>query len=363
MTGPAFGNQDDTRGFYVPQKAYEFTAFNTINRVVVFGEYGKGGTGTKEREGAGGLSASGEAGFASAFEAVQAAADRYERLFSHTDPNSALSHFNRLGGRPEDLDPELGELIDLALAYSTATEGLFDPTVCNEFEAVQEKGSDRVPQCARGLKTPSFERNSAGWAYPLITSLGGIAKGYIADALCDLLKQHGVAHGFVNLGGNVKVFGGKPMSGATSPDGKLPGSAFFANEGEDGVQPFTVGLRVPKKFSFGEDSFATVQLAEGAVVTSGIYERGTRAPDGTWQHHIIDPRTGRPAETDLVSASVICESALEADALATALIVMGLERAREFIEHVSSCEAVFVTNDGTVVATSNMGSKVPLTLL
>ncbi len=332
MTGPALGNQDETRGFYVPHKAFEFTAFNTINTVVVYGEEAaglEGGKAAEENAGRGFLAVQ------TIIDAVQAAASHYERLFSHTDPNSALSRFNRMGGKPEDLDHELGELIDLALAYSTATEGAFDPAY----------------DCSKAS------------AFLPITSLGGIAKGYIADALCDLLKRHGVEHGFVNLGGNVKVFGGKPTTGAASPDGRAPESTLSAKGSKVGVQPFTIGLRVPKKFSFGEDSFATVQLTEGAVVTSGIYERGTRAADGTWHHHIIDPRTGRSAETDLVSASVISASALEADAIATALIVMGLKRAQEFIEDTPDCEAVFVTNDGTVVASSNMGSKVPFTLL
>ncbi len=302
---------NDERVPYVPQKAYEFTAFNTINTLIIF---------DKEDKGAGILVAP------TAFEAVHAAAERYEQLFSHTDPNSALSQFNREGGKPEDIDPELGELINFALAYSTATDGLFNP--CYE--------TDKEPGVLFGE-----EPREAGLQ---ITSLGGIAKGYIADALCELLKQHGVEHAIVNLGGNVKVLGGKPTA-------------------KNAAQPFTIGLRVPKKFALREDSFATVQLSEGAVVTSGIYERGTRAPDGTWLHHIIDPRTGRPAETDLVSASVICDSALEADAYATALIVMGLDRAREFIEQTPDCEAVFVTSAGTVVTTSNIGSKVPFALL
>ena len=324
MTGPALENQVDTRGFYVPQKAYEFVAFNTINTVIVFGE--------------------GE--FTDVFEAVQAEAERYEHLFSHTDPHSELSRFNRSGCRAEDVDPELIELIDLALAYSTASGGLFDPAFAwhegdkgkeDNKEAEGEKETDAFS----AYDEASGEVRESGLR---ITSLGGIAKGYIADELCNLLKQYGVEHAIVNLGGNVKVFGGKPAA-------------------KGSVQPFSIGLRVPKKYSFGEDSFATVQLSDGAVVTSGIYERGTRAPDGTWLHHIVDPRTGRSAETDLVSASVISESALEADAFATALIVMGLERAQEFIEQVPSCEAVFVATDGQVHATSGMGSKVPFTLL
>lgn len=320
----------DTRGPYVPQKAFEFTAFNTINTVVVYGEDD----------------------FSPAFEAMQVTADHYERLFSHTNPNSALSRFNRLGGQPESIDSELAELIDLALAYSTETDGLFDPA----FDDMQDKGN-------KDAKRP-------GEGAPLISSLGGIAKGYIADALCNLLKQHGVKHAIVNLGGNVKVFGGKPMASAPSFVVSAPGATGIietVKESSDGtttsysevVQPFTIGLRVPKKYSFGEDFFATVQISEGSVVTSGIYERGTHASDGTWQHHIIDPRTGMSADTDLVSASVISDSSVEADAYATALIVMGLERAREFIEQVPRCEAVFVATDGQVHVSSGMGTKVP----
>ena len=346
MVGPGFDRVGDERGPYVPQKAYEFTAFNTINRVIVYGDGSKGEGNPSDRS---------DGDLASAFEAVHAAASRYEQLFSHTSPGSALAQFNRLGGKPEDVNPELGELIDLALAYSTATDGLFDPTVCNALDVGQKKELNHFSLYAKGQKAPSFERNDRSGVYPIITSLGGIAKGYIADALCELLKQHSIEHAIVNLGGNVKVFGGKPVAGAVNPSAKPAAKT--------PVQPFTIGLRVPKKYSLGEDSFATVQLTEGAVVTSGIYERGTRAPDGTWHHHIIDPRTGRSAETDLVSASVISESALEADALATALIVMGLERACEFIEEVPGCEAVFVTTSGEVVTTSLIGSKFPFTLL
>ena len=340
MTSPVLENRDGARGFRAPQKAFEFTAFNTINTVVIYDKPDKGACAVPGERGLSGERDKG-AGVLPAFEAVQAAAKHYEQLFSHADHNSALSRFNRLGGKPEDIDYELAELIEAALAYRTATDGLFDPTVkpskgAEALSGERDQGAEALPE--------ALSHQEPEGANLQIASLGGIAKGYIADALCELLKRHGVEHAIVNLGGNVKVFGGKP-------------------DGRGNTIPFTVGLRVPKKNVLREESFATVQLADGAVVTSGTYERGTRAPDGTWMHHIIDPRTGEPAETDLVSASVICDSALEADALATALIVMGLGRARKFIEQIPACEAVFVAADGSVVTTSNIGGKVPFALL
>ena len=279
--------QNEERPTYEPVQVYSFDAFNTSNVVHVYGDEDA----------------------AEVFDAMHAEAERYEMLFSHTDPRSALSQFNRLGGNLEDIDPELAELIDLALAYSTATDGLFDPTCCGE-----------------GIV------------------LGGIAKGYIADALCDLLKQYGIKHGFVNLGGNVKVFGGKPGSG----DKASP-------------RPFIIGLRVPQQYTLPGNAFAHVQLTDGAVVTSGIYERGIRLEDGSFSHHILDPRTGMPAETDIVSTSLISETALDGDGYTTALIVMGLERALDFVEALPGCEAVFVARDKTIHATSGIGSSIPFT--
>ena len=110
------------------------------------------------------------------------------------------------------------------------------------------------------------------------------------------------------------------------------------------------------------DSFAVLALRDGSAVTSGIYERAFEQ-DGKLYHHILDPRTGFPAETDLLSATVVAQSSLDADGYTTALIIMGADRALAFAEQHPALEAVLVTTEGDVLATSGIGDRVPFELL
>lgn len=302
-----------------------FFAFNTINTVQVC-------SATDARD---------------AFAAVQEKARFFERLFSHTLPESSLVRLNAAGGVPVEVEPELAELVCQALRYCEATDGLFDITLGPVVELWSMGQVPARPGLEAALTHVDWRKvHVEGNTVQLEDSaaqlvLGGIAKGYIADALVALLQRHGAEHGLVNLGGNVKVFGGKP----------------------NGV-PWSVGLRVPRASSEVEEAaFAAVELADGSVVTSGIYERGVHAEDGTFYHHILDPRTGMPAETDLVSASLISETSLDGDGYTTALIVMGLQRAFAFVEALPGCEAVFVDANGHVYTTSGVGTTVPFRLL
>ena len=103
-------------------------------------------------------------------------------------------------------------------------------------------------------------------------------------------------------------------------------------------------------------------LRDGSAVTSGIYERAFEQ-DGKLYHHILDPRTGFPAETDLLSATVVAQSSLDADGYTTALIMMGADRALAFAEQHPALEAVLVTTEGDVLATSGIGDRVLFELL
>lgn len=281
---------------------------------------------------------------------------RYEKLFSHTLNESELVRVNNAAGTPVEVSPELADLVRTALHYCEATDGLFDISagglvdLWNSPETKQllitgeEPSADSLNHALAHVNYQGIwvSKNTIQLEDPATKLvLGGIAKGYIADKLCAFMQDRGVEHGFVNLGGNVKVFGGK-----------------LNEEGE--AVPYLVGLRVPRPSYAGEEAaFAAVQLESGAVVTSGIYERGVAAADGSFYHHILDPRTGAPAQTDLVSASLISEGALDGDGYTTALIIMGLERARAFVEALPGCEAVFVSQDNTIHVTSGMGSSVP----
>jgi thiamine biosynthesis lipoprotein len=133
--------------------------------------------------------------------------------------------------------------------------------------------------------------------------LGGIAKGYVSDVVLDELAAAGVESAYVNLGGNVKVVGSKP-------DGS----------------PWRVGVRDPEASADQETSVARVELTGGSVVTSGLYERQFEQ-DGRRYWHILDPRTGYPVESDLVSASIVSERSIDGDGYTKPLFMMGAERA------------------------------------
>lgn len=157
----------------------------------------------------------------------------------------------------------------------------------------------------------------------MMIDLGGIGKGYAADLVASFLRSCGVERCIVNLGGNVYVIGEKE-----------PG------------KPWTVALQDPDTERGGY--YATVDCSDSAVVTSGAYERYFEAEDGTRYHHILSSETGRPAESDLVSASVIGPDSTLADALSTACFVLGSEKGAELVRSYG-LSAVFLTADGMIV--------------
>lgn len=303
-----------------------FDAFNTVNTVVAFCD--------------------GE----DVLDQVVALCAHYERLFSHTLPQSQLYQVNHAGGASVEVDPELAALTAAALGYCERTDGLFDITM-GPVVSLWDFHTGIVPDAAcvqAALDHVDYRhvhvRQGGGAAEDADACsiciddpqaaivLGGIAKGWIADGICDLLRTSGVESASVNLGGNVAVVG-------TKPDGSL----------------WRVGIRMPQPSWNGrpEEAVAAVPVADGSVVTSGIYERAFRC-EGQLMHHILDPRTGFPAQTDLLGASVVCERSLDADGYTTALIIMGLARATEFVEALPGIDAVFVGTDGAISVTSGL---------
>ena len=334
-----------------------FLAFNTIIDIEAYGE---------------------AAACRAAFEKARALCRLYERLFSRTLPHSDIARINSAHGQPVAIDPLTYDLLERALSYCAESEGAFDITVGPAVrlwnfhdgtvpddgalaEAVRhvdwrslklwkaatapaaESGADAATEAVPGFETePEPKACFAQLADPdAAVDAGGIAKGWIADALVAAMEAHGLSGTIVNLGGNVAVMGGKP----------------------DGA-PWRVGVRRPLPSSSMPllDSFAVLALRDGSAVTSGIYERAFEQ-DGKLYHHILDPRTGFPAETDLLSATVVAQSSLDADGYTTALIMMGADRALAFAEQHPALEAVLVTTEGDVLATSGIGDRVLFELL
>ena len=162
--------------------------------------------------------------------------------------------------------------------------------------------------------------------------LGGIAKGYIADRVKEHLLGLGVEHAVIDLGGNVILIGGKP-------DGS----------------PFTIGVKDP----LGENGelLETVESIDESLVSSGIYERWFEH-EGRRYHHILDPFTGAPSESDLAGVTVISASSADGDALSTACLLLGSEAGMELAESMDGVEALFVTRDGQVHMTSGMEKRI-----
>lgn len=280
-----------------------------------------------------------------ALDQVKALCDRYERLFSRTRPESGLSLINTSEGKPVFVDPELAKLIETSLYYCEESDGLYDITMgCVtrlwDFKEGIIPSSEGVNNMLShvGWQGVQVEGQMVTLEDPeAFIDLGGIAKGYIADRILESLASRGVSHACANLGGNVAVMGGKP----------------------DGT-PWNIGLRspLPSSQQQSETAFAALKMYDGSVVTSGIYERSfTR--DGLLYHHILDPRTGSPAQTDLLGATVAARTSLDADGYTTGLIVKGLEEAYRFITSHEGLEAVFVTTGGQVVMTPGIGTDIP----
>lgn len=168
--------------------------------------------------------------------------------------------------------------------------------------------------------------------------LGGIAKGYAGDEVIEVLKANGVESGFVNLGGNVVALGAKP-------DGN----------------PWNVGIRDPRPAEGSDQSsIGVLQVVDKAVVTSGDYERYFMQ-DGVRYHHILDPRTGYPARSGVISVTIIADSSIEADALAKPAFILGLTEGMALVESIPGIEAVFITEDKRVYTTPGLADNFVLT--
>ncbi len=145
----------------------------------------------------------------------------------------------------------------------------------------------------------------------------------------ELFRAYGVTSAMVNLGGNIQILG-------TTPEGT----------------PWRIGVRDPESATGG--ALAVIPASDMAVVTSGGYERFFEV-DGQRYIHILDPRTGRPAATDLLSATVLASDGILADALSTAVFVMGVEEATAFWrERSGSFELVLVDTSGTLYVTEGL---------
>jgi len=263
-----------------------------------------------------------------------------ESLLSVTDQGSEIYALNHIGAA--ELSRPTAELLGAALELCRRTDGALDISI---YPVLRSWGFTT----GGGYAVPDRETIAA--LLPLVDyakieldgpkatlpdgaeiDLGSVAKGYAGDVLSACLREDGAASAILDLGGSIQTVGAKP-------DGS----------------PWRVGVRDPE----GEGSLGVVEVINQAVVTSGGYERYFEQ-DGVRYWHILDPKTGMPAQSGLSSVTVVGNSGLVCDGLSTALFVMGLDKALDHWRQHRDFEAVFVSQDGSVTVTAGLEGRFTL---
>jgi len=275
---------------------------------------------------------------------VEREIDRLNRLLSRFVPESEISRINTQAGiTPVAVSEETFQLIQNTIKFSKLSDGLWDITVgplISLWEA--HKREKTIPDTRTIIECQSLVdyRNillddvlkvvylkEKGQS----VDLGGIGKGYAADRISQLLRSHRIESAYTNFGGNVSTVG-------TKPDGS----------------PWNIGIQHPRQ---PDKLIGLVPVKDKTVVTSGDYQRFFLANDGKRYHHIINPKTGYPSESGLISTTIIADNSETADALSTMTFLAGLEESREIIKAFEEIEAVFIDKTLNVYLTRGIADR------
>ena len=290
-------------------------------------------------------------------EALEAAMDRarnLEQTFSVNIADSELNYVNQNAfASPVKVSDDLYTVLEKSLYYANLTDGAFDPSLGRLID-LWGIGTDNARVPSADEISPLTGQNN--YTHVLLDEvnhtvafttddfsldLGAIVKGYAADEIKKLLvEDYHIKSALINLGGNVITIGSNP-------------------EGSD----WTIGIANPSAPEDSSASAAILTTTSQTLVTSGDYQRYFETSDGTRYHHILDGHTGYPADSGLTSVSIITDSSIDADALSTAVFVLGQEKGTELIQSLDGVEAVFIDTSGSMTATDGLaGQLTPGTL-
>ncbi|WP_212977102.1 FAD:protein FMN transferase [Paenibacillus azoreducens] len=304
-----------------------YIIFDTVVNVKLYGEHAK----------------------PSQLEDIKHLMEDMDQKLSRTLETSEIYKVNQAAGKQAvQVSQDTFDVVQKALDYAVSTGGLYDPTVGplvslwnigNEGAHVPSK-----PELNKAIQLIGFkdvemnreERTIKLLRPSMALDLGGIGKGYAADRIAAYLKSQQVDSAMINLGGSsIIALGSKP-----------------------GGQSWNIGLQDPDQ-TRGK-ALGNVHIKNKTVDASGVYERFF-IENGVKYHHILDPRTGFPSRSGLKSVTLICDSATDADALSTAVFIMGLDEGMKYIEKQSGVEAFFITEDNKIYETSGLKEQIRFT--
>ena len=274
-------------------------------------------------------------------EAVDKAAERVEELdalLSTGDENSEIYQLNQSG--EATLSEEGGYLVERALELYQKTDGAFDIAIYPVMQAwgfptqeyhVPDDATLKEKLALADASKVNYDKDTRKISFDqdgMEIDLGGIAKGYTSSQIMQIYQDCGVTSGLVNLGGNVQALGCKT----------------------DGSK-WRVAIQSPDDT---EDYLGILEIENQAVITSGGSERYFEE-DGVTYHHIIDPATGYPADSGLISVTIVSDDGTLADGLSTSLFIMGEEKAAQFWrENSDEFETIMETSDGKLYVTEGI---------
>lgn len=256
-----------------------------------------------------------------------------EDKMSATLEDSDVSEINKNAGlEAVEVDPETYFVLEKAKEYAQMSDGFYDPTIGPLVELwdvkASEKERDNIPG-EEDIKNAQvlidyndlelLDENKVFLKEKgMMINLSSIAKGYAADEVKEVLKQHSIESAIIDLGGNVFAYGEK--------------------EGD----PWRIGIQDPQQVT--GTKLATVNIKDRSIVSSGSYERYFMY-EGKRYHHILNPKTGAPSENELLGVTIVSDTSIDGDALSTFIYVVGLEEGKRLISEFEGVEAIFVTED------------------
>ena len=283
----------------------------------------------------------------------QAKADVYRGIFdriheiesrmSAFQPDSDIARINASAGiAPVRVNDDVFFVMERALRFAEISGGAFDPSVGplvslwgimsdNPRVPSEEEINAVLPLVNwRNVELNLEDRSVFLTQRGMALDLGAIAKGYAADEAVAIVRGARLERALIDLGGNVITYGIK----------------------QDRT-PWRIGLQTPQSDANRGDFVGFVSGGNMTVVTSGIYERYF-LHDGVRYHHLFSPFDGYPARTGLLSTTIVSSASMDADALSTAIFVLGYERGRAMVESLEGVEAIFIFDDMTVRKTSGV---------